>query len=196
MPHPLHPLRPLHPSTRVAPSRRSWWISWAPFVGIFLAIISKGRTVRNIIIGGFVAPCLFCFLWFAVFGGVAIKMERIGELALGVKPDWKHGTVECDDHYDANGIAISAAATRLESGGYFMLACRPFVTMIYDVMMPYTNLKEFFQARLRAAAHLALCTLHHLHLSRLRLAARADTHRARWVHTDSRWLRLLHLVPL
>jgi len=125
-----------------------WWISWAPFVGIFLAIISRGRTVRNVIIGGFFAPCLFCFLWFAVFGGVAIKMQRVGELALGVKPDWQHGTVNCDDHYNGGGEAISDLATKLEADGYFMLACRPFVTQIYDVMMPYTNLRGFYQVLL------------------------------------------------
>ena len=121
-------------------------------------------------------------------------MERIGEMVLGVKPDWQPGTVNCDNHYNAQGtpsspeaqaledggystiqyytvlyrpympeatsccmllttyylllITCSQSVQALEAGGYFMLACRPFVTQIYDVMMPYQHLSGFFQAEL------------------------------------------------
>ena len=117
-----------------------WWISWAPFVGMFMAIISRGRTVRELILGGFFAPVLFSALWFSIFGGLAFKMERLAELALGVKPDWEHGSVECLRDYDWDGNAVSDAAVALADGGYYMLACRPFITQIYDVMMPYRGL--------------------------------------------------------
>jgi choline-glycine betaine transporter len=50
-----------------------WWISWAPFVGTFLARISKGRTVAQLIMYSLVAPLLYCIIWFCVFGGAAIK---------------------------------------------------------------------------------------------------------------------------
>lgn len=59
-----------------------WWISWAPFVGLFVAMISRGRSVRNVIMGAFFAPSLFSFLWFGVFGSLAIKMQRVAELTL------------------------------------------------------------------------------------------------------------------
>ncbi|UNK71332.1 BCCT family transporter [Microbacterium sp. H1-D42] len=52
-----------------------WWISWAPFVGIFIARVSKGRTVREFVIGVILVPTLIGILWFAVLGGSALAME-------------------------------------------------------------------------------------------------------------------------
>ena len=56
-----------------------WWISWSPFVGMFVARISKGRSVRELITGVIFLPSLLCFLWFAVFGGAAIDLQLSGE---------------------------------------------------------------------------------------------------------------------
>ncbi|GAA4828931.1 BCCT family transporter [Algivirga pacifica] len=53
----------------------AWWISWSPFVGIFIARISKGRTVREFIFGVLVIPSLVTFLWLSVFGGSALYQE-------------------------------------------------------------------------------------------------------------------------
>ena len=47
-----------------------WWIAWAPFVGVFIARISKGRTIREFICGVILGPTLFSILWFGVFGGI------------------------------------------------------------------------------------------------------------------------------
>ena len=52
-----------------------WWISWAPFVGIFIARISKGRTVREFVAGVILVPTLLGILWFAVMGGSALAIE-------------------------------------------------------------------------------------------------------------------------
>ena len=52
-----------------------WWISWSPFVGIFIARISKGRTVREFVLGVLLLPSLLTFLWMSVFGGTALSME-------------------------------------------------------------------------------------------------------------------------
>jgi len=57
-----------------------WWIAWSPFVGIFLARISKGRSVREVINFTFSIPLLYCVLWFSTFGGAGIKMHRRAEL--------------------------------------------------------------------------------------------------------------------
>jgi glycine betaine transporter len=46
-----------------------WWIAWAPFVGVFIARISKGRTIREFIFGVILGPTLFSILWFGIFGG-------------------------------------------------------------------------------------------------------------------------------
>jgi choline-glycine betaine transporter len=56
----------------------AWWIAFAPFVGLFLARISKGRTVREFILGAVLGPTLMCFFWFSVIGGSAILMELDG----------------------------------------------------------------------------------------------------------------------
>ncbi|MEE1929154.1 BCCT family transporter [Streptomyces sp. TRM 70351] len=56
-----------------------WWISWAPFVGIFIARISRGRTVREFVCGVLLVPTLLTFVWFAVFGGAALHEETFGE---------------------------------------------------------------------------------------------------------------------
>ena len=52
-----------------------WWISWAPFVGIFIARVSRGRTVREFVLGVLVVPTLVGILWFAVLGGSALYQE-------------------------------------------------------------------------------------------------------------------------
>jgi len=52
-----------------------WWISWGPFVGTFLAKISKGRTLREFIIWALILPTLYSILWFGTFGGAAIGMQ-------------------------------------------------------------------------------------------------------------------------
>ncbi|MEN8699287.1 glycine betaine uptake BCCT transporter [Bacillus infantis] len=53
----------------------AWWIAWAPFVGTFIARISKGRTIREFVIGVLAVPTLFGALWFSVFGGTGIFLE-------------------------------------------------------------------------------------------------------------------------
>jgi glycine betaine transporter len=54
----------------------SWWIAWAPFVGLFIAHISKGRTVRELLAGSLLAPTLLSVVWFGVFGQTAISLEQ------------------------------------------------------------------------------------------------------------------------
>lgn len=62
----------------------SWWIAWAPFVGVFIALISKGRSIRQIVFGVVVVPALFSILWFSVMGQAAIDLYRLG--AFGSQP--------------------------------------------------------------------------------------------------------------
>ncbi|MEO0783238.1 MAG: BCCT family transporter, partial [Pseudomonadota bacterium] len=56
----------------------AWWIAFSPFVGLFLARISKGRTVREFILGCVFAPALVCFAWMTILGGTAIDLELTG----------------------------------------------------------------------------------------------------------------------
>ena len=56
----------------------AWWIAFAPFVGLFLARISKGRTIREFVLGAMFVPSLMCFVWFTWAGGTAIDLELTG----------------------------------------------------------------------------------------------------------------------
>ena len=56
----------------------AWWISWTPFVGMFIARISRGRTIRQFVTGVLLVPSLVSLVWFAIFGGSAIKLQMDG----------------------------------------------------------------------------------------------------------------------
>lgn len=56
----------------------AWWISWSPFVGMFIARVSKGRTIRQFLLGVLLVPSLLTFLWMSVFGGSALHLELGG----------------------------------------------------------------------------------------------------------------------
>lgn len=61
----------------------AWWLSWGAFVGVFLAKISRGRTVRQFTLGVMVVPSLVFFAWFTIFGGSAIKFDLDGDGSIG-----------------------------------------------------------------------------------------------------------------
>ena len=56
----------------------AWWLTWAPFVGAFIARISRGRTIREFVFGCLIAPTLLCAIWFSILGGSAISFELAG----------------------------------------------------------------------------------------------------------------------
>lgn len=56
----------------------AWWLSWSPFVGVFIARISKGRTIREFLINVLLIPSLFSFLWFTVFGSMSTNIQSSG----------------------------------------------------------------------------------------------------------------------
>ena len=56
----------------------AWWISWTPFVGMFLARISRGRTIRQFVVGVILVPTTVSLFWFSIFGGAGIGQQRDG----------------------------------------------------------------------------------------------------------------------
>jgi len=56
----------------------AWWISWTPFVGMFIARISRGRSIKQFVVGVLLIPSAVSLLWFAIFGGAAINLQRSG----------------------------------------------------------------------------------------------------------------------
>ncbi|CUH79257.1 Glycine betaine-Na(+) symporter [Tritonibacter multivorans] len=70
----------------------AWWIAWSPFVGMFIARISKGRTVREFILCVLIAPSLVCALWMTIFGGMAMDQmaggyDGVKEVVAAYKPE-------------------------------------------------------------------------------------------------------------
>ena len=86
-----------------------WWISWSPFVGIFIARISKGRTVREFVAGVLAVPALVTFLWFSIMGGTALWQQLHGPGDL-ITPDGKVNNVnalfQVLEHIPASSLLI------------------------------------------------------------------------------------------
>ncbi|WPC06314.1 BCCT family transporter [Pseudomonas benzenivorans] len=59
----------------------AWWLTWAPFVGTFIARISRGRTIRQLVMGSLIIPVLFSFVWIGTFGGAALSYEKDERIA-------------------------------------------------------------------------------------------------------------------
>jgi len=79
----------------------AWWISWSPFVGMFVASISRGRTIREFIGATLLVPPLLTFVWFSVFGGAAFHVELGGEanMAAAVAENVSTGLFKLYAHY-------------------------------------------------------------------------------------------------
>ncbi|EQC48015.1 BCCT family transporter [Bacteriovorax sp. Seq25_V] len=84
----------------------AWWISWSPFVGMFIARISKGRTVREFIIGVILIPSLLSFIWMSVFGGTAIfsELNHHGNISAAVKDNVATALFVLLEDYPLSGL--------------------------------------------------------------------------------------------
>jgi glycine betaine transporter len=82
-----------------------WWIAWAPFVGVFVARISYGRTIREFLLGVLIGPSLFSILWFGVFGGIGLF-----------------------DALNGTGELVAATASNVERVTFLLLERLPFAT--------------------------------------------------------------------
>jgi choline/carnitine/betaine transport len=65
----------------------AWWISWTPFVGMFIARISRGRTIKQFVAGVILVPSAVSLLWFAIFGGAAVSIQRAGTDLASASPE-------------------------------------------------------------------------------------------------------------
>ena len=64
-----------------------WWISWSPFVGIFIARVSKGRSIREFIVAVLLVPSVIAIIWFNVFGTTGIQVAQQAETILSLPPE-------------------------------------------------------------------------------------------------------------
>lgn len=93
----------------------AWWIAWAPFVGAFIARISRGRRIREFVFGVVVVPSLLGFLWFSVFGGTALWMQMFGGVEMGAALERGYETVlfTVFDHLPLSGLLAGIAVLLL-----------------------------------------------------------------------------------
>ena len=103
-----------------------WWIAWSPFVGIFIARISRGRTIKEFIMYTLTIPTVYSLMWFSVFGGAGLRMERAAANA----------NITC------SSVLGGKNATQSYNGLY-RLSCRASTSMWFDVMDQYGGLGPF-----------------------------------------------------
>ncbi|XP_064598003.1 glycine betaine transporter 1-like [Liolophura sinensis] len=103
-----------------------WWIAWAPFVGMFIAKISRGRTIKQFIMHTMTVPCIYIFFWFGMFGAAGIKMEREAVLA----------NITCDSEFGGKNSTAPF-------NGLYRLSCRDSTDMWFDLMESFPALYPF-----------------------------------------------------
>ncbi|WP_446008373.1 BCCT family transporter [Candidatus Electrothrix sp.] len=104
----------------------AWWISWSPFVGMFIARISKGRTIREFVLSVLIIPTVLTFLWITAFGGSAlfIELESVGSISDAVKGNVAISLYSLLEHFPLSGmtnliaivLVISFFVTSSDSG--------------------------------------------------------------------------------
>ena len=89
----------------------AWWIAWSPFVGMFIARISRGRTVRELLCGVLLVPCALTFFWLTVFGNAALYEEMFGAggISQAVQNDVAVAIFELLERYPLGHIASGLA---------------------------------------------------------------------------------------
>lgn len=112
-----------------------WWISWSPFVGMFIAKISRGRTIKDFILYTLTLPSLYSFFWMSIFGGVGIQMENTA-IKKNLTCTLYKMAVQ-DSRFDSRWEEVFSMY------GTTRLSCRPTTEMWFDVMNSYGNLGMF-----------------------------------------------------
>lgn len=100
-----------------------WWIAWSPFVGMFIAKISRGRTIKQFINATMTAPIVYSFMWLTIFGGAGIRMERLAF----------HANVSCDSR-------LGGKMSTESFNGLYRLSCRSSDDMWFDLVEQYGDI--------------------------------------------------------
>ena len=89
-----------------------WWVAWCPFVGIFIARVSRGRTIREFVWGVMVVPSLLTFFWMCIFGGNALYMELhgAGGIVEAVNQDYSLGLFQTTEELIMPGLMLPMVA--------------------------------------------------------------------------------------
>lgn len=111
----------------------AWWVSWAPFVGLFIARVSRGRTIREFVMGTVLAPTIAAMLWFSIFGGTALNLEVLhgAPIAAAVKADVSTALFAMFDVLPLGGV-MSVVATLLVA--VFFITSGDSATLVLGMM--------------------------------------------------------------
>ncbi len=96
-----------------------WWISWSPFVAIFVARISEGRTIGEFVLGVLLVPAAVTFAWFAVFGGTALQLQETGAADLASRVE------------ENNAVSLQALLGALPLSGVTTVAATLLITAFF-----------------------------------------------------------------
>lgn len=102
----------------------AWWISWSPFVGMFIARISRGRTVREFVVAVLFVPAIFTFFWMTVFGNTAMYVDTTiadGALSRDVKTDLSVALFQFFDYLPFASVTSTLAIVLI--GVFFVTSC-------------------------------------------------------------------------
>ena len=97
----------------------AWWIAWAPFVGTFIARISRGRTIRGVVAGVVLVPSLVSVVWFSVFGGTSLERELSGAVSVA------------DQAEEAKSSATLAVFDTLPLTGLMLVLLVPVLALLF-----------------------------------------------------------------
>lgn len=118
----------------------AWWIAWAPFVGGFIARISKGRTIREFVLGVLIAPVIFSFIWMGVFGGAALHLAGIqgAEIIPAVLGDIASGLFVVFQYYPLTGLLSGLALILIT---IFFITSADSATFVVGMLLSNGNLE-------------------------------------------------------
>ena len=108
----------------------AWWIAFAPFVGMFIARISQGRTIREYVVGVIFVPSLMCFVWMAFAGGTAIELELSGQAGGRII-----NTGISDQLYATLAVLLDPGATQIVSALVVLLLLTYLVTSVDSAIL-------------------------------------------------------------
>ncbi len=139
----------------------AWWISWAPFVGTFIARISKGRTIKEFILGALLTPALLAFLWFTVFGTSALYLEITSQgMGISQTMDKDISTVIFTffENFRLSGIS---SITGIILAALFFITSSSSATLVLSIMTAGgktnpPNIQRFFWAIIQGSVAIAL----------------------------------------
>ena len=129
----------------------AWWIAYAPFVGLFLARISRGRTIREYVCGVLIVPPLVCFMWMTFIGGTAIDLELSGTAKNAIIAAGQESQL-----YATLGVLLSGAALQIAIILVVLLLLTYLVTSVDSAVLIINTINSGGDSSKKSGQHIIL----------------------------------------